>query len=524
MRVTAIIPARGGSRGVPLKNIRLLGGVPLLAHAIRAARAAAQVDEVCVSTDSDLIAETALLYGAQVLRRPPELSRDETSSEAVLLEALQQLTDQGRAPELVVFLQCTAPALTAADIDATISCLLRSGSQSAFAAAPFHHFVWEQGEQGARGLNHDGRSRLRRQDLPPQYLEAGSVYVMDAAAFRQERTRFCGRTAIHVLEEAERVLEIDSACDFYLAQALMRWLAKSGEEREQFRVRQTDIERRLRGIRAAVFDFDGVFTDGGVYVDQSGREQVRCSRSDGQGLALLRGHTPLRLLVLTAESSPCAAQRCAKLQLPVISGCADKAQALQAWAGEQGLELGEILYCGDDVGDLPLLHRVGLFMAPANAQARIRDEADFVSARRGGDGFVRQVCELLLSCQAQLQAGCSYRPLETEQRPWGSWQVIETLHHQCLKRLTLHPRAQLSYQVHEFRDEIWVCISGRGRVVIDGREQLLESGGSVRVARGCCHRLHNLSSEQELVLYEIQLGELLDEDDIIRFADDYGRT
>lgn len=358
MNAVAVIPARGGSKGVPLKNIRLLGGVPLLAHAIRAARASDLVGEVYVSTDSDLIAEVAAIYGAQVLRRSPELSRDETSSEAVLLDALNQLAAQGSTPELLVFLQCTAPFMTAGDIDGTINKLLRSGSQSAFAAAPFEHFAWAEDAGGARGLNHDGLTRRRRQDLDPQYLEAGSVYVMRTAAFMQEQTRFCGRTAIYVMDSNERLLEIDTPCDFYLAQALARWLGKSQSEREQFRVRQTDIERRLRCIRAAVFDFDGVFTDGGVWVDQQGREQVRCSRLDGMGIARLRGHTQLKLLVLSGESSTCGARRCAKLGLEFIGNCQDKASALDRWAEEQDVAPEEILYCGDDVADLPLAHRV----------------------------------------------------------------------------------------------------------------------------------------------------------------------
>lgn len=223
MSIYAIIPARGGSKGLPGKNICMLNGKPLLAWTIEAANAAEYVDKVFVSTDSGKIGREAEKLGAIVIPRPENISGDQASSESALIHALQYMQENGlHLPEILVFLQCTAPLMSSEDIDGTIKALNNGHFDSALAVAPFYHFLWKNSQLGAEGINHDGKNRCRRQDLSPQYLEAGSVYAMRVDSFLKEKSRFCGRTALYVISDHHRCLEIDDYADLHNAEAMQK--------------------------------------------------------------------------------------------------------------------------------------------------------------------------------------------------------------------------------------------------------------------------------------------------------------
>lgn len=227
LRIVAVIPARGGSKGIPRKNIKPLAGKPLIAHAIEAATAAATVQRVIVSTDDPEIAAISEKWGAQVVWRPAEIAGDSSSSEAALLHVLHWLrTTEGSTPDLLVFLQCTSPFTAAQDIDGTVNALLDQKAQTALAVTPFHYFVWaRQADGDVIGVNHDKRVRQLRQEREPQYLETGAVYVMNVSGFLEHKHRFFGKTAMHVIP-TERVLEIDEPEDFDIAQARMAQRAR----------------------------------------------------------------------------------------------------------------------------------------------------------------------------------------------------------------------------------------------------------------------------------------------------------
>ena len=136
MRCVAVIPARGGSKGVPRKNVRPLGGSPLVARTIAAARAARLVDAVYVSTDDAEVAAASRAAGAEVIDRPAEISGDDASSESALLHALEMIEAEGDPVGALVFLQCTSPFTTPEEIDACAAAIIRDGAACAFSAAP----------------------------------------------------------------------------------------------------------------------------------------------------------------------------------------------------------------------------------------------------------------------------------------------------------------------------------------------------------------------------------------------------
>lgn len=387
MSVVAIIPARGGSKGLPGKNLKMLGGIPLVARAILAARAASRVEQVYVSSDDREILNIAEQWGAAPIRRPQELSGDTASSEQALLHALDEIERRSDAPDITVFLQCTSPFTTSDDIDQVIAALDDRRTGSAFSAMPDHGFLWRADKHGfAQGINHDHQKpRQRRQDLNPQLRETGAVYAMKTNAFRKAESRFCGRS--RAVETMSNPLEIDSPRDWWAAQALLGVCAVTPV-----------FKARASAIKTIVTDFDGVHTDDRVYVDQAGTEMVVCSRGDGLAIELLRA-SGFQTLILSKETNPVVARRAEKLAMPVIQGIDDKQSVLSAWLAERDIGWGEIAYIGNDVNDVACIEQAGLGFAPADAHLRARIAADIVLQACGGAGALREMADMFLEQQ-----------------------------------------------------------------------------------------------------------------------------
>ncbi|MEW6577694.1 MAG: acylneuraminate cytidylyltransferase [Chloroflexota bacterium] len=384
MSILAIIPARGGSKGIPRKNIRLLNGKPLIAYSIEQARQTPAISRVVVSTDDAEIGAVAQQYGAEVVWRPAEISGDTASSESALLHVLDHLAQtEGYEPELVVFLQCTAPLTLAEDISGTIQALLDQRADTAVAVVPFHYFLWKRDSKGnAIGVNHDKSQRLLRQQQDPQYLEAGAVYVMRTQGFRQARHRFFGKTALYVMP-AERRLEIDEPVDFKIAELLLA-------ERQK----HERLQALPQPVAALVLDFDGVFTDNRVIVNQDGREAVLCDRSDGLGIARLK-QLSVPILVLSTEENPVVQRRCEKLGIECIQGLGDKLATLKEWASARALSLAHMIYVGNDDNDVLCMEAVGCGVAVADAYPAARAAARFALESPGGRGAIREIADLI---------------------------------------------------------------------------------------------------------------------------------
>jgi CMP-N,N'-diacetyllegionaminic acid synthase len=230
--IISIIPARGGSKGVPRKNIRRLAGKPLIAHTIAASLRARQVKRTFVSTDDDEIAGVARRYGAEVIRRPAALATDTAGSEAALLHALTFLEEtEGYRPALVVFLQATSPLRQPDDIDNAIATLQDSGADSLFSACPSHGFYWQRRDGRLVAANYDYRHRPRRQDCPPEYIENGSIYVTRTEILKRERNRLGGRIAVYEMGQLES-FQIDTEADFRLMETLFRRRQRQIKETE----------------------------------------------------------------------------------------------------------------------------------------------------------------------------------------------------------------------------------------------------------------------------------------------------
>lgn len=380
----AIIPARGGSKGIPSKNLRRVGGVPLVERAVRAAAAASAVDLVVVSTDDDQIAGASAAAGARVIRRPAELAGDTASSESAVLHALDELESGdekfvGESVGTVVFIQATSPFIPSEGIDEAVAHIQRGRFDSVFSAHETYGFLWRRGDDGeAAAINHDAAHRPRRQDREPHYLETGAFYAFSAQGFREAQHRFFGR--IGIVEVPERTaIEIDDEQQLAVASSLAHLLD----------------EPSAIPAKAVVTDFDGVHTDDTAFVDSNGHEFVRVSREDGMGVSRLR-RAGIPMLILSTETNAVVGARGRKLQVPVLQAIDDKAAALAEWAAGEGIALGDIAYLGNDVNDLGAMGIVGWPVAVADAHPLVRAQARVVLARDGGDGAVRELIERVL--------------------------------------------------------------------------------------------------------------------------------
>jgi YrbI family 3-deoxy-D-manno-octulosonate 8-phosphate phosphatase len=388
MSCVAIIPARGGSKGIPRKNICTVAGKPLLAYTIEHAKGTPAIDRVVVSTDTPEIANVAIRYGAEVVWRPAEISGDAASSELALLHALDELAQRDSyRPDLVVMLQATSPIRHAHDVQRAIDTLQAEGADSLFSACTLHGFVWRRNGAGLTSVSYDYTARRMRQDSPEDLLENGSIYVTRHDLLRATGNRLGGRIAVYRMDALDS-LQVDDPEDLLTVERLLRWRGHAHAATHPI-----DVD-------LLVLDFDGVLTDDRVLVDQHGTEAVWCHRGDGWGIARLR-EAGIEVIVISTETNPVVGARCRKLQIEAVQSCDDKLHVLQDIASKRHVPAARIAYVGNDVNDLPCLRWVGFPIAVADAMPDVRAACRHITSRPGGRGAVREVANWILAARHQ---------------------------------------------------------------------------------------------------------------------------
>lgn len=390
-----IIPARGGSKGIPHKNLQEVGRTTLVARAIKASLASSHVTTVIVSTDSELIATEARRNGALVFTRPAQLATDTASSETALADALTQYLTQGNPePEVVVFVQCTSPFIDPESISNAITTVATGLADVVFSAVEDHSFRWTTNPDGAAcAVGHDAMHRLRRQELPPSYRETGAFYAMQTTGFLEHGNRFFGRIRLQPVSLRDS-FEIDTLEDLEICRALSTHVAKSSVAPDTLTVEGCQVTGAE--IDALVTDFDGVHTNDTAIVSADGSEHVQVSRSDGMGVARLKA-AGIPFLILSSETNPIVRARAKKLGVDVLQGISNKADALNAWLSANRLDPARVAYVGNDVNDLPAMRLVGWPIAVADARPEAKAAARLLLTKNGGHGAVREICETILA-------------------------------------------------------------------------------------------------------------------------------
>ncbi|NKX50799.1 acylneuraminate cytidylyltransferase, partial [Arthrobacter deserti] len=381
--VLVVIPARGGSKGIPFKNLAPVAGRSLLARAIGAALAAPLVTDVVVSTDHPDIRAEAVRCGAEAVDRPAELSGDTASSESAELHALGT---RSVLPAVTVLVQCTSPFIDPADLNEAVRAVLDAEADVAFSVAENHNFLWTLRDGEVAAVGHSADFRPRRQDREPQYRETGAFYAMRTEGFLERRHRFFGRLRLQAVPEAHAV-EIDSPADLALVRALA-----------------ADEQPAAVDVDALVMDFDGVHTDDHALVNAEGEEFVRVSRGDGMGVARLR-KAGVPQLIISTETNPVVPARARKPGIDAVQDVADKAATISAWMRACRLDPARVAFVGNDVNDLPAMGRVGWPVAVADARPEVKAAARVVLQHKGGEGAVREICERILAARPAGTAG-----------------------------------------------------------------------------------------------------------------------
>lgn len=229
-RLLCLIPARGGSRGVPRKNLIDVGGKPLIAwtieHALALAGSTTGLD-VVVSTDDAEIADVARSAGAEVpFLRPDELARDTTATEPVVLHAIDEMERLGRGPDAVMLLQATSPVRLPGTLARALTQFHEEGAESMVGVVPHPPFLWRLAQPPV--AEYDVAHRMRRQDMSPtdlRYRETGSLYLTRTSVYREQGNRLGGRIALFLMDEVEGI-DVDTELDIAIAEKKLMELAR----------------------------------------------------------------------------------------------------------------------------------------------------------------------------------------------------------------------------------------------------------------------------------------------------------
>ena len=401
-KILAIIPARGGSKGIPRKNIRNFAGYPLIAYSISAGLKSELVTRVIVSTDDDEIAEVSRKYGAETpFMRPSVFAEDNTTDLPVFEHALAWLSEnEDYHPDIVVQLRPTSPIRPPSCVDDAIRILLDNPSadsvRGVVPAGQNPHKMWRlpDGENAAMQnlLNVEGIAEpfnAPRQSLPPIYWQTGHIDAIRPRAILEGKS-MTGEKIFPLMIDPDYTVDIDNLSDW----AKYEWLVKFGDL--DF-VSPRDARRPLPAtVKALFLDFDGVLTDNRVWTDETGIETVAASRGDGFGIAMLK-KAGINVIVISKERNPVVAARCKKMKVDYVQGVDDKTGILKREQAKRKLDPSETIFVGNDLNDLPAFPLVGWGVAVSDASQEVLEKADFVLEKKGGHGAVRELCDLILS-------------------------------------------------------------------------------------------------------------------------------
>jgi YrbI family 3-deoxy-D-manno-octulosonate 8-phosphate phosphatase len=401
--ILSIIPARGGSKGIPRKNIRNFAGHPLIAWSIAAAKQSEFVTRTIVSTDDEEIATIARACGADSpFLRPAELARDETTDLPVFAHALQWLAEhENYHPEAVVQLRPTSPIRPRACVDSAIQILLAHPDadcvRGVVPAGQNPHKMWRlpEGENAAMKnlLAAEGISEpynAPRQILPPIYWQTGHIDAIRTCTILNGS--MSGGTIYPLVIDARYSIDLDNLSDW----AKYEWLADFGGL--DFVTPGNRRRKMPERIDLLALDFDGVVTDNRVWVDEDGREMVAAYRSDSLIIGKLK-QAGIQVVILSSETNAVVTARAKKMEVEVIQGVGvhEKGAVLKEWIAGRKIDPAQVVYVGNDINDLPCFDLAGWAVAVADALPEVIRSADLVLSKPGGHGAVRELIDLILS-------------------------------------------------------------------------------------------------------------------------------
>lgn len=383
MGTIAFIPVRGGSKSIPLKNIKLFCGKPLVCWNIEALEDCDLIDEIIVATDSDKIEETVLAQPykkTKIYRRSAENACDTASTESVMLEYI----NYAHLPQEDIFMlvQATSPLTETQHFREALSIYQKGLYDSMLTCVRNYRFFWN--EDGT-SKNYDYMNRPRRQNFQGELMENGAFYINTVGNILASGNRLSGKIGIYEMPEYTST-EIDEPDDWIILENLMRKHILSKHTQKQ--------------IKLFLSDVDGTLTDGGMYYSEKGDELKKFNTRDGMGFQLLR-EAGIKTGIITSENTQIVENRAKKLKVDfLIQGKkhGGKLAAAQNICQQLGITLEEVAYIGDDINCRELLEAAGLAACPSDACENIKS-IPFIqlTTLKGGEGCVREFINKIIN-------------------------------------------------------------------------------------------------------------------------------
>jgi YrbI family 3-deoxy-D-manno-octulosonate 8-phosphate phosphatase len=383
----AFIPVRGGSKSIPLKNIQLLAGKPLLHWSLDALHSCKDISKIIVATDSPEIERAALEFGSdklEIYRRLSKNAQDKSSTESVMLEYLEQTSLA--ASELFVLIQATNPFPTAQDYTKALKLMKKEKAQSLLSVVKTKRFFWKNNKP----LNYDFKKRPRRQDFAGMSMENGAFYIQSVAGILKNKNRLGGKISLYEMPEISGY-EIDEPEDWTIVGELLLG-------------RNSVPTSKAPKIKLFLTDCDGVLTDAGMYYSNQGDSLKKFNTLDGMGLQVLKT-SGVEVGIVTGETTEIVAKRAEKLKLDIVrQGAKDKLAIVKELCLERKISLKEVAFVGDDINDFEILKAVGMPACPLNAVAKIKAISGILQlSKKGGEGAVREFSEIVLRHNSNLK-------------------------------------------------------------------------------------------------------------------------
>lgn len=364
----AFIPARGGSKSIPLKNIKPIAGKPLIHWTIEAALGCPLIDRVYLASDSNKIravAEQITDPRLTVIDRDPSTATDTATTESAMLDFSSTHTFNH-----IVLIEATSPLLTSRHLIAAIKKYEATDACSLISVVEQKRFVWKDGFP----VNYDPRQRPRRQDFKGFLVEIGAFCITNHLSLEKSKCRISGAVESFLMPE-NTYHEIDEPTDWIIIEQLL-------------------ITQQFKNIKLLVTDVDGVLTDCGMYYTEKGDEFKKFHTRDGMGIKLFR-EAGIPIAIITGENTEIVKNRAIKLGIiDVYQDCTKKLLALESLRRKYKLDYSEIAYVGDDILDIPVLSLVGLSVCPSDAIPAVKEMCTFVTKCAGGQGVIREIYEM----------------------------------------------------------------------------------------------------------------------------------
>lgn len=382
MKTIAFIPVRGGSKSIPLKNIKPFCGKPLVCWNIEALEDCNLIDEIIVATDSDKIETTVLAQSykkTKIYRRSAENACDTASTESVMLEYI----NNRHLPQEDIFMlvQATSPLTETKHFTEALEIYQKGLYDSMLTCVRNYRFFWN--EDGT-SKNYDYMNRPRRQNFKGELMENGAFYINTVSNILKSGNRLSGKIGIYEMPEYTAT-EIDEPDDWIILENLMR---------------KHVLSKRISQLQIKLFlsDVDGTLTDGGMYYSEKGDELKKFNTRDGMGFQLLR-EAGIKTGIITSENTQIVVNRAQKLKIDfLIQGKRNggKLAAAKEICKQLGITLNEVAYIGDDINCRELLEVVGLAACPADACKIIKNIPSIkIMEHKGGEGCVREFIETI---------------------------------------------------------------------------------------------------------------------------------